>query len=144
MTNNSWEDMYKGKESEVLYKICKGFNHPTFEQKELALKILKERKFDFNKANEQLKVWNLTQRKKERELEERYPILTFISHKRGIIISVVSMILLIIILPEIYKIGFEEIYYELRFPLAVFIGGLLVATIFGIYTQIVINRKRAK
>ena len=142
MTYNSWEDIYKEKESEVLYKICKGFNHPTYEQKELALKILKERKFDFDKAEQRLKSWEATKRNQQRAIERKHPILSYLINKRGFIIALVSGVLLVILLVEISRIKLEGVYYEVRLPLVGFIGALVIAILFGLVLQLLINRKR--
>jgi len=63
-------------------------------------------------------------------------------NKKGLIIALISGILLILLLINILSIGIENIYYEIRLPVVGFVGLLVIAILYGLVLQFLINRKR--
>lgn len=70
MAAETWEDIYRKKDTKELYLTYKGANNSTYEQKKLALKILEERNFNFENVEQQKKVWKEKSDKKKKEFEK--------------------------------------------------------------------------
>jgi len=141
MASDTWEDIYRKKDTKELYLIFRGSNNSTYGEKKLALKILKERNFNFDKIEEQKIVWKEESIKKKKEFEKRYPILIALNAKRGYVLSIISVILLLLFYnPEIFD---DLNYYSLEaiIILTIYFGQFIFLFFLGLFTQMRINKK---
>lgn len=142
MKNDTWEDIYRCKSDYELAKIYRGIGYPSFEQKQLAVKILEERKFNFEKMDTYLINEKLKTKQKKVEFEKKHPLITFFYQYYGYLVSAIALFILIKLIWIYIDIGSQGIYHELRFPIALafFTFPLLIAL--GLIRQFSHYRKR--
>ena len=136
------EELYKQKSSEELYKIFLGYNRPTLAEMKCSLKILEERKFDFNKAEQKLTEWKARDTKKEKNFENEHPILTFLFYKRGSLISILCSCTLLLIFTQTNISDFNKMPGEIKIFTIVIIINLILGLILGMYIQKLINKRK--
>jgi hypothetical protein len=142
MAAQTWEDIYRMKDNEELYRTFKGTNNSTYAQKKIALKILEERNFKFEEIEQQKKVWKKRAIVKEKEYEKRNPTLSFLFYYRGYLLSIVSAIVFrASFSPDIFK-EFTEMPLEMLLLFISWYASLLVLFLYGLIKQIKINKKR--
>jgi len=142
MAADTWEDIYRKKDTKELYMTFRGTNNSTYGQKKLALKILEERNFNFEDIEQQQKVWKEQSIKKEKEFEKRNPILTALHTRRGYILSMVAMILFLLsytpgIFDEINNFPLEMLLF-----LSSWYGSLVIFFFLGLIKQMRIFKKK--
>ncbi len=142
MAADTWEDIYRKKDTKELYMTFRGTNNSTYGQKKLALKILEERNFNFENIEKQQKVWKEKSIKKEKEFEKRNPILTALHTRRGYILSMVAMILFLLsytpgIFDEINNFPLEMLMF-----LSSWYGSLVIFFFLGLIKQMRIFKKK--
>ena len=138
MSFNNWDDIYRLKENQELYKIYKGSNYSTYDQKKIAFKILKERKFDFENIESQIKEWNSIKKRKKEEEKINKPIKTFIDKNHGFLFSIFFGIIFLVMLSEFLKLNKNE----LDFDTYILTFGPFVLVLWGLLTQLLINKKK--
>jgi hypothetical protein len=139
MSYNSWEDIYREKETQDLYKIYKGHNYPTLDQRQLALKILREREFDFDNVDALVIEWKRARKKSKEEYEMNRPVLTFVNKNHGYIVSTIFGIAFLVFYIEYFS---ELDKKDIDFDAYVVTFGPLIIVIWGLLTQLLINKKK--
>lgn len=139
MSFKSWEDIYREKETQDLYNIYRGQNYPTLDQRKLALKILKEREFDFDNTDALESEWNRVRRKSKEEYEMNRPVITFINKNHGYIVSTIFGIAFLVFYIGYFS-GLDE--KDIDFDAYVVTFGPLIIVIWGMLTQLLINKKK--
>jgi len=138
MGYTSWEDIYRFKKTQELYKIYKGHCYPTLEQRQLALKILKERKFDFDNVDKLVKEWNRAKKRNKEEFEMNKPVLAFLNKYHGYIFSTIfGIAFLVLYIGYFSSLEQNEVYFGDYFMTF----GSLILVLWGLLTQLLINKK---
>lgn len=141
MAAETWEDIYRKKDTKELYLTYKGANNSTYEQKKLALKILEERNFNFENVEQQKKVWKEKSDKKKKEFEKRNPILTALHERRGYILSMISIILFLLTYsPEVFD-ELKDYSFEVILILILHYGPFVFLFFLGFMKQMRIIKK---
>lgn len=142
MTYKSWEDIYQMKSSKDLFKIYKGYQVLTAYQKELAYKVLSERKFDFQEGENQLaKDYQAKQRRKI-VLRKKNRIAFFMYDNLGLIIAVGFTCLYLLLHYQIGKANPSFIRGEVAYSLYYVRLGLWIGIVFGVAHQLIFLYKR--
>lgn len=142
MAYNSWEDIYRSKKTEELYRIYKGYDYSTYNQKQLALKILTEQDFDFENADREVQKWKKQKKKKEEEFRRNKPILSFINRNFGYILSFVFGMIFLLVLSEVLQMDWNELQGQDKFAISVITFGPLLTICIGLIIQYLLGKKR--
>ncbi|NOU59020.1 hypothetical protein [Marinifilum caeruleilacunae] len=142
MAYNSWEDIYRSKKTEELYRIYKGVDYSTYDQKKLALKVLQERKFDFENVEPQVRKWKKEKIKKEEEFKANKPILSFIDRNFGYILACIFGMFFLSAYSEYVKFDQDELHGTDQFVLSLITFGPLVSVAVALLIQHLRSKKR--
>ena len=138
MSINNWDDIYRLKESPELYKIYRGSNYSTYDQKKIAFRILNERKFDFENTENQIKEWNRIKKRKIEEERINKPLKTFIDKNHALLFSIFFGIIFLIFLNEFVRLDKNELEFSIYFMTF----GPLILVLWGLLTHFLINKKK--
>ena len=138
MSINNWDDIYRLKESPELYKIYRGSNYSTYDQKKIAFRILNERKFDFENTENQIKEWNRIKKRKIEEERINKPLKTFIDKNHALLFSIFFGIIFLIFLSEFVRLDKNELEFNIYFMTF----GPLILVLWGLLTHLLINKKK--
>lgn len=141
MAYNTWQDIYDKKSDEELYKICKGYEYPTFEQKQMALKALEKRGFDFEKADEKIQQWRREGEKRQDEFKQEHPLLHFINQYYPLFFALMFATFCIALSSE-YNKGLKEMTDEELDALRLFIASSALGCLFMILMYFMLKSKR--
>jgi len=144
MATYTWEDVYRKKDNEELYKTYKGTNNSTYEQKKLALRILEERNFDFSNIDDQIKHWKKVNKRKEKEQNEKYPKLHFVNKNFGFIISTLAGLIFLSVLTEFLQLDTANLEGETSVFVYMMTFGPLLTVVVGLIMQYLIHKKKKK